>query len=148
MGESSGGAGAWVGNHGGLEAHRGDGGGKNWQKSPDVRAGGGGGNHRHGDDRRGGWPGLAGQYDTRAIVGRGRNDAGKFVRAANGHCAQPAAGLGADAARGHDAVRVSVLRVSELVQGLNFGERAWSRQYTVNSLQSRILEDDQLPMVG
>jgi inorganic phosphate transporter, PiT family len=45
-------------------------------------------------------------------------DTGKFVRAANGHGAEPAAGLGADAARGHDAVGVSVLRVSELVQGL------------------------------
>ena len=69
LGKSGGGSGAGLGHHDRLEADCGDGGRKNRQKSPDLRARRGGGNHGDGHHRRGGLVRPPGQHHARLSSG-------------------------------------------------------------------------------
>lgn len=64
---------------------------------------------------RSGRTGIAGQYDTCTVVRRGGNDVGQSLGLAMGNGAESAAGLGADAADGDDAVGIPVLDIPEII---------------------------------
>jgi len=99
MGQGRGRDRPWAGDDGRLETHCRDGRRENRQAASDLwarRLGGTGGDADHRCGRRL-WP--AGLDHPRAVLGCGRYDGGQWLRAAMEHRAQPAAGVGTDAAR-------------------------------------------------
>src|SRR5208283_756341 len=118
MGKGGGCAGSGAGYDDWMEAHRGDRRRKNRQEPPDLRTGRGGGNYGDGDNWRSGRIGLAGQYDSRAVVGSSGNNDGQRLRPAMGNGAKPAAGLGADIARRYDTFGLPVRGLPQTVPRL------------------------------
>ena len=121
MGEGGRGAGAGTGHHGGLEAHRGDGGREDRQGAPDLCAGRVRGAGGDGDDHGRGQLRAAGIDNARAELGRGGNDGGEQERLADLDDPQHCGGVGVHAAGGGAAFGIAVLAVpADLALDLQF----------------------------
>ncbi len=100
---------AWPWHDDRLEAHRGDGRGKDRQKSPDLWPGRVRRVDRSGNNRRRRYVRPSGLHNPCAVERGGRNHGRQWVRAAVEHSTQHRHGLGADPACGDAVVRDTLL---------------------------------------